>query len=83
MDDRAVSGARAAGVPDPSVLSVDGVEVDAFSAVVERLRADYPGQSATRIEGILLREWDAFAAGRPLVVPIAVEAGVREILDGS
>lgn len=63
------------------VFTIDGVEVAVFDVVVERLRAQYPHVSAARVEAILLREWEAFAAGRPLVVPIAVEDGVREILD--
>lgn len=67
--------------PDGAVMHIEGVEVTVFAAVVERLCADYPGVAATRIETILLREWEAFTAGRPLVVPVAVEAGVREILD--
>lgn len=81
MDDNAVAAASAAGAPGPVVFAIDGVEVAAFDAVVERLRADYPNVARTRIETILLREWEAFTAGRPLVVPVAVEDGVREILD--
>jgi len=62
-------------------VTIEGVEVVPFSAVVARLRSDYPGVAVTRIESILLREWEAFTAGRPMVVPAAVEEGVREILD--
>jgi hypothetical protein len=60
---------------------VEGVDVVAFSSIVARLRGDYPGVSTLRIEAVVIREWEAFTAGRPLVVPVAVEAGVREILD--
>jgi hypothetical protein len=81
MDDDSVEAASAAGPAEGAVLEIEGVEVASFSAVVDRLCVDYPGVASTRIETILLREWDAFTAGRPLVVPTAVEAGVREILD--
>ncbi|MFJ6651372.1 three-helix bundle dimerization domain-containing protein [Microbacterium sp. NPDC091313] len=81
MDENAVDARPAATAPESAVIAIDSVEVAAFSAVVARLTADYPAVSSTRIEGILLREWEAFSAGRPLVVPVAVEAGVREILD--
>ncbi len=81
MDDNAVDAPPTAGGATPIALSIDGVEVAAFSAVVARVSADYPHVSVTRIETILVREWDAFTAGRPLVVPVAVEEGVREILD--
>ena len=69
-------------VSDLTVFAIDGMEVAAFDAVVTRLSAAYPGVPTVRIESILMREWEAFTAGRPLVVPIAVEEGVREILDG-
>ncbi|MCI9858402.1 hypothetical protein MIBA_09270 [Microbacterium proteolyticum] len=55
--------------------------VASFHDVVTRLRAQYPGEDPAHIEGVVLREWDAFSAGRPLVVPTAVEEGAREILD--
>lgn len=81
MDDKAVDAVPAANPPEGAVLEIEGVEVASFTAVVGRLCVDYPDVASTRIETILLREWDAFTAGRPLVVPTAVEAGVREILD--
>ncbi|MFG6444284.1 three-helix bundle dimerization domain-containing protein [Microbacterium sp. P06] len=59
---------------------IEGVEVVPFSEIVARLCADYPGVPAAKIESILMREWEAFAAGRPLVVPAALEEGVREML---
>jgi hypothetical protein len=62
-------------------LVIEGVEVVPLSAVVARLRSDYPGVSIGRIESVILREWEAFTAGRPIVVPVALEEGVREILD--
>ena len=69
------------GSSEPAILRIDGVEVMPFSDVVAQLRRDYPEVAAGRIESIVLREWEAFTAGRPLVVPTAVEGGVREILD--
>lgn len=66
---------------EESVISIDGVEVVAFSRVIARLRIEYPHVPAVRLETIVLREWEAFAAGRPLVLPLAVEEGVREVLD--
>lgn len=81
MDDAAGDAAA----PDASQASefvlIEGVEVAPFTTVVDRLRSVYPHVPPARIESILLREWEAFTAGRPLVVPIAVEEGVREILD--
>jgi hypothetical protein len=81
MDDNVVAARSDTTAPADPVLAIDDVEVSVFSAVVARLSADYPAVTTTRIESILLREWEAFSAGRPLVVPVAVEAGVREILD--
>ncbi len=79
MDDDArdaVISARSSDV----VREVDGVLVAPFREVLGRLRADYPNEDPGRIEAIVLREWEAFSAGRPLVVPTAVEDGAREIL---
>jgi hypothetical protein len=81
MDDNAVGAPPTTPASEAVVFAIEGVEVTAFSAVVERLRIDYPDVAVTRIESILVREWEAFTAGRPLVVPVAVEGGVREILD--
>jgi hypothetical protein len=81
MDDNAVDAPPAATPPETAVVSVEGVDVVSFSGIVTRLQAEYPGVSSLRIETIVIREWEAFTAGRPLVVPVAVEAGVREILD--
>lgn len=63
------------------VLEVDGVSVTSFRLVVERLRLAYPAQDPHHVEAVVLREWEAFSAGRPLVVPAAVEEGAREILE--
>lgn len=79
MDD----DARDAVIPARSrdaVREVDGVLVAPFRDVIARLRADYPDEDPGRIEAIVLREWEAFSAGRPLVIPTAVEDGAREIL---
>jgi hypothetical protein len=81
MDDNAVDAPPSAGSPEAAVFAIEGIDVVAFSAVVARLRLDYPGVAEARIETIVLREWEAYTAGRPLVVPVAVEEGVREILD--
>src|SRR3546814_13488866 len=69
MDDKAVDAVPAANPPDGAVLEIEGVEVASFTAVVGRLCVDYPDVASNRIETILLREWDAFTAGRPPVVP--------------
>lgn len=81
MDDKGRDGSAAGSPADGAVLEIEGVEVTSFSAVVKRLCVAYPAVPSTRVETILLREWEAFTAGRPLVVPTAVEEGVREILD--
>src|SRR3546814_11252830 len=77
MDDKAVDAVPAANPPDGAVLEIEGVEVASFTAVVGRLCVDYPDVASNRIETILLREWDAFMAGRPPVRLPAVQAGVR------
>ncbi|MEW1706560.1 hypothetical protein AB0230_04875 [Microbacterium sp. NPDC089190] len=79
MDDKAVDVPETARASD-ALPSVDGVQVASFRGVLSRLREDYPGEDPARIEAIVLREWEAFSAGRPLVVPAAVEEGAREIL---
>ncbi|MCR2784839.1 MULTISPECIES: hypothetical protein [unclassified Microbacterium] len=67
---------------DGTALSVDGVPVVSFADAVSRLCADFPQLSPARIEALLIREWEAFCAGRPLVIPTAVEEGAREMLSG-
>jgi hypothetical protein len=80
MDERAVD--TSAPKPPGEILAVvDGVPVASFRAVVARLSVDYPREDPSHVEGIVLREWEAFSAGRPLVVPTAVEDGAREILE--
>ncbi|MGP3535958.1 three-helix bundle dimerization domain-containing protein [Microbacterium sp. RD1] len=81
MHDNAADGSPATASSDASITVIEGIEVAAFTTVVERLRAEYPALPTTRIEAVLMREWEAYTAGRPLVVPVAVEAGVRELLD--
>lgn len=80
MNERAVD-VSATRRPGEILAAVDGVSVASFRDVVARLRAEYPREDPVFVEGIVLREWEAFSAGRPLVVPIAVEDGAREILD--
>ena len=80
MDENTVeTHARATGID--AVHTVDGVPVASLQSVVSRLRLDYPGEDVVHIETVVLREWEAFSAGRPLVIPTAVEDGAREILD--
>ena len=81
METRRVDAATSAPSDDDGHVIIEGVEVIPFATVVSRLCVDYPNVSVTRIETILLREWEAFTAGRPLVVPAALEDGVREMLD--
>lgn len=84
MDEPAVRPASERAVAaDAGVFRIGGIDVSAFDVVVERLRATYPDIPVARIETILVREWEAFTAGRPLVVPVAVEEGVREVLDAA
>ncbi|MDU0344838.1 hypothetical protein RWH44_03880 [Microbacterium sp. KSW2-29] len=80
MNEKAVDVGETPRASD-AVQMVDGVHVASFRGVLSRLHADYPGEDPARIEAIVLREWEAFSAGRPLVVPAAVEEGAREILD--
>lgn len=77
MDENAVETAGST----TTVQIVDGVAVASLDSVVSRLLGDYPAEDPARIEMIVLREWEAFSAGRPLVIPVAVEEGAREILD--
>lgn len=81
MDEPVVDTALASSSSESILATLTGLQVVPFDAVVHRLRLAYPGVAPARIESILLREWEAFTAGRPLVVPVAVEVGVREILD--
>lgn len=85
MDDQvrgAASVAPAATGPRAEIVhEIDGVEVASFRAVVARLRAEYPLEDPIHVEAVVLREWEAFSAGRPLVVPTPVEEGAREILE--
>lgn len=67
---------------DGAALSVDGVSAVTFAAAAARLGAEFPHVGSARIEALLIREWEAFSAGRPLVIPAAVEDGAREMLGG-
>ena len=80
MDENAIE-ARLSVTAVDTVQTVDGVPVASLHPVVSRLRLDYPGEDPSHIETVVLREWEAFSAGRPLVIPTAVEEGAREILD--
>ncbi|WP_341210559.1 hypothetical protein [uncultured Microbacterium sp.] len=80
MEENAIE-ARVSVTAVDAVHTVEGVPVASLHSVVSRLRLDYPGEDPVHIETIVLREWEAFSAGRPLVVPTAVEEGAREILD--
>ncbi|MCT2085223.1 hypothetical protein M3D75_03745 [Microbacterium enclense] len=80
MDENVIEARLGVTAPD-TVQTVDGVSVASLHSVVSRLRLDYPGHDPIHIETVVLREWEAFSAGRPLVIPTAVEDGAREILD--
>jgi hypothetical protein len=80
MDDSAIEPRTRVTAVD-AVHAVDGVPVASLRSVVSRLRRDYPGEDPAHVETVVLREWEAFSAGRPLVIPTAVEEGAREILD--
>jgi hypothetical protein len=81
MDDKTLASLAAFSGAEPALTVVDGIEVASFHGVVARLCADYPDRDVSHVEAVVLREWEAFTAGRPLVVPTAVEIGAREILD--
>lgn len=81
MDDNTVDTRVDVSAFDPAIVVVEGVEVTSFSGVLSRLRTDYPSEDPARIEAVVLREWEAFTAGKPTVIPAAVEEGAREILD--
>lgn len=66
--------------PNEDRFSVEGQVVTSFSGVVARLSAAHPSISVVEIERVVLREWDAFSASRPIVVPIGVEEGAAEML---
>lgn len=80
MDDSIVRNTSSDRALD-AVHVIDGIEVASFQEVVTRLCTAYPLEDPVHVEAIVLREWEAFSAGRPLVVPTAVEEGAREILD--
>lgn len=82
MDDSIVRDTSSTRAVDTTHV-IDGIEVASFQDVVSRLCAAYPLEDPVHVEAIVLREWEAFSAGRPLVVPTAVEEGAREILDQS
>ncbi|MFS0713086.1 hypothetical protein ABC195_04325 [Microbacterium sp. 2P01SA-2] len=61
-------------------FAIEGQVVTSFSGVVSRLAAAYPSLAVVDVERVVLREWDAFSAGRPVVVPVGVEEGAAEML---
>ncbi|WP_424448580.1 hypothetical protein [Microbacterium arborescens] len=66
--------------PTEERFAIEGQVVTSFSGVVSRLAAANPSIAVTEVERVVLREWDAFSAGRPVVVPIGVEEGAAEML---
>ncbi len=62
-------------------FTVDGQSVTTFAGVVSRLAAAHPDTTVTEVERVVLREWEAFSASRPLVVPVGVEEGAAEMLE--
>jgi len=61
-------------------FSIEGQVVTSFSGVVARLSAALPALAVVDIERVVLREWEAFSASRPIVVPVGVEEGAAEML---
>ena len=68
--------------PADDRVDVDGVESTSFVGAVARLAAAHPTVTVAEIERVVLREWEAFSAGRPLVIPLGVEDGADEMLRG-
>ena len=66
--------------PTEDRFSIEGQVVTSFSGVVARLSAALPALAVVDIERVVLREWEAFSASRPIVVPVGVEAGAAEML---
>lgn len=66
--------------PTEERFAIEGQVVTSFSGVVSRLAAAHPSLAVIDIERVVLREWDAFSASRPVVVPIGVEEGAAEML---
>ncbi|GAD34878.1 MULTISPECIES: hypothetical protein [Microbacterium] len=66
--------------PTEERFTIEGQVVTSFSGVVSRLAAAHPSLAVVDIERVVLREWEAFSASRPVVVPIGVEEGAAEML---
>ncbi|MDD7927988.1 hypothetical protein [Microbacterium thalli] len=66
--------------PSEERITLEGQVVTSFSGAVARLAAAHPALAVTDVERVVLREWEAFSAGRPLVVPVGVEEGAAEML---
>jgi hypothetical protein len=66
--------------PNEERFAIEGQVVTSFSGVVARLSAAHPSLAVVDVERVVLREWEAFSAGRPVVVPIGVEEGAGEML---
>ena len=69
-----------AATPREDRFTVDGQSVTTFAGVVSRLAAVHPETTVTEIERVVLREWEAFSASRPIIVPVGVEEGAAEML---
>jgi hypothetical protein len=65
------------------VMRIDGVDAVSARSALSRLRDEFPGVSESRIRAAIVAEWEAFTGGVPLVVPVEVMSGVREILEGA
>ncbi|MBP2420664.1 hypothetical protein JOF37_001498 [Microbacterium imperiale] len=66
--------------PNEDRFTIEGQVVTPFSGVVARLSAAHPTLSVVDVERVVLREWEAYSASRPLVVPVGVEEGAAEML---
>lgn len=66
--------------PSEERITFEGQVVTSFSGVVARLAAAHPALAVIDVERVVLREWEAFSASRPLVVPVGVEEGAAEML---
>lgn len=65
---------------DSATPIVDGWLLTSYADVVERLIARFPHIRPVDIEAVLVREHEAFTGGRPVAIPVDVEAGAEEIL---
>jgi hypothetical protein len=68
------------GTPDTHI--VDGWLLTSYTGVVRRLAERFPHLRTVDIEAVVAREHEAFTGGRPVAIPIDVETGAEEILEG-